>query len=53
MTNYKEKQEFKSIKFSFDEKKPINKLFVNSFEEKNKLQNNKEWLKIKSNLRFI
>lgn len=53
MTNYKEKQEFRSIKFSADEKKAINKNFVNSFEEKNNLQKNKEWLKIKSTLKFI
>ena len=53
MTDYKEKQEFRSIKISSDEKKPINRSFVNYFEEQHNLQNNEEWLKIKSTLTFL
>lgn len=53
MSNYKTKQEYRSIQNSFTDKKPINKLFVLSFEKNNHLEKNKEWLTIKNSLKFI
>lgn len=49
----KDKIAWKSIKTAAEEKKRINKIFIEAFEEKEKLINNKYWKMFKSDIKYL
>lgn len=49
----KDKIAWRSIKITVEEKKRINKIFIEAFEEKENLINNKYWKMFKSDIKYI
>ena len=51
--NIKDKTAWKAIKATVENKKRINKIFIEDFEEKEKLKDNKTWIMFKSDIKYF